>query len=125
MYDTFYWNDGLVFVAHHLLAGAAAWGGMYPGIGPTYAIFFMGVSEVSTTVLVILANFDDDMGVKGLAEAFPISRIVTAAAFVVAFLACRIGKRSERISISLRLCLTLSSLVLGSGLATLNPPAPP
>lgn len=25
MYDTIYWNDGLVFVFHHLFAGAAAW----------------------------------------------------------------------------------------------------
>jgi hypothetical protein len=28
MYDSIYWNDGLEFVAHHLFAGAAAWGGM-------------------------------------------------------------------------------------------------
>ena len=90
MYDTFYWSDGPLFVLHHLLAGAAAWGGMYPGVGHVYSLFFMGLSEVSTCVLVVLANFDDEMGAPGLALAYPNARAATAGAFVVAFLACRI-----------------------------------
>lgn len=90
LYDSFVWNDGPEFIAHHILAGSASWGGMYPGIGNTYGIFFMGISEVSTMVLVILANFDDELGVKGLAEAFPNLRVIFAGGFVVAFIACRI-----------------------------------
>ena len=38
----------------------------------------------------VAANFDDDLGVKGLAEAFPGLRVVSAVGFVVAFIACRI-----------------------------------
>lgn len=64
-YDTIIWNDGPEFILHHLLAGTAAWGGMYPGCAQYYAIFFMGISEVSTAILVLLANFDPDLGVKG------------------------------------------------------------
>eukprot|EP00519_Triparma_laevis_P015242 CAMPEP_0182491740 /NCGR_PEP_ID=MMETSP1321-20130603/1059_1 /TAXON_ID=91990 /ORGANISM="Bolidomonas sp., Strain RCC1657" /LENGTH=214 /DNA_ID=CAMNT_0024694049 /DNA_START=216 /DNA_END=860 /DNA_ORIENTATION=+ len=90
LYDSIIWSDGPEFIAHHILAGSAAWGGMYPGVGSVYGIFFMGVSEISTTVLVILANFDDDLGVKGLAEAFPGLRVASAVGFVVAFIGCRI-----------------------------------
>ena len=78
------------FIIHHVLAGTAAWGSMYPGCGHTYALFYMGISEISTSVLVILANFDDVHGVKGLADAFPTLKIACAVAFVVAFITCRI-----------------------------------
>ena len=78
------------FIVHHVLAGTAAWGSMYPGCGHTYALFYMGISEVSTTVLVLLANFDEVHGVIGLADAFPLLKVVCAAAFVGAFIICRI-----------------------------------
>lgn len=90
MYDTIKWNDGIVFILHHVFAGAAAWGGMYPGVASVYSLFFMGISEISTCILCLLANFDDDFGVKGLDQAFPFTRIVLAFAFVVAFIMCRI-----------------------------------
>ncbi|GMH66339.1 hypothetical protein TrRE_jg12606 [Triparma retinervis] len=78
------------FIIHHVLAGTAAWGSMYPGCGHTYALFYMGISEVSTTVLVLLANFDEVHGVEGLADAFPNAKIACALAFVAAFVTCRI-----------------------------------
>jgi hypothetical protein len=87
--DTFVWNDGALFVVHHVLSFLAAWGAMYPGCGHTYALFYMGVSEISTTVLVILANFDDDLGVMGLADAFPNLRMFWAVAFALTFIVCR------------------------------------
>lgn len=90
MHDTIRWNDGIIFVLHHILAGATAWGGMYPGVASVYALFFMGISEVSTCILCLLANFDDEFGVKGLEQAFPLTKIVLALAFVVTFLICRI-----------------------------------
>ena len=89
-YDTFYWNDGIIFVLHHLLAGTAAWFGMYPGMANIYGIFFMGLSEFSTFWLVLLANFDDDMGVSGLDKIFPTTKIVLAVIFVITFLICRV-----------------------------------
>jgi len=88
-YDTIIWNDGPEYLFHHILAGTAAWGGMYPGCAQYYAIFFMGISEVSTAILVLLANFDPDLGVKGLEDVLPMTRIVVAVAFVLAFIFCR------------------------------------
>jgi hypothetical protein len=36
-----------------------------------YATFFLGLLEVSTAILCVLANFDDEYGVKGLRDALP------------------------------------------------------
>jgi len=90
MYDTIVWNDGAIFVAHHILAGLTAWLGMYPGVAGMYGLFFMGISEFSTLFLCLLANFDNDFGVVGLDEAFPTTRIILAVLFVVSFIAVRI-----------------------------------
>jgi len=89
MVDTIVWNDGLLFVVHHLLAGGVAWGGMYPGVAHFYAIFFMGLSEISTGILCILANFDDEHGVPGLGDAFPILKAAIGVLFVIAFITLR------------------------------------
>mmetsp|Transcript_2048 Transcript_2048/g.2907 ORF Transcript_2048/g.2907 Transcript_2048/m.2907 type:complete len:313 (+) Transcript_2048:80-1018(+) len=90
LYDSYVWNDGIEFLLHHVVSGIAAWGGMYPGICGSYAIFYMGISEVSTAVLSFLANFDDKLGVPGLDRAFPITRLATAFCFVILFIICRI-----------------------------------
>jgi len=89
MFDSIVWNDGIIFILHHLLSGAAAWGGMYPGCAHYYAIFFMGISEVSTAILCLLANFDDEHGVVGLGDAFPLAKVVLGVVFAVAFVICR------------------------------------
>lgn len=90
MYDTIIWEDGLLFIAHHILAGSAAWFGMYPGVGTLYGIFFMGISEISTTILCLLANFDPDLGIIGLEDAFPGTRVALGTCFVISFVICRI-----------------------------------
>ncbi|KAL7545701.1 hypothetical protein ACHAWF_009051 [Thalassiosira exigua] len=116
MYDTILWGDGIVFVLHHILAGIAAWGGMFPGCCHFYCLFYMGFSEISTAILVscllcaccsiqsicaqhiplsasmqcLLANFDPELGVVGLDEAFPKTKIFIAAVFVVSFIVCRV-----------------------------------
>ena len=90
MYDTIVWEDGVLFIFHHILAGATAWFGMYPGVGSLYAIFFMGISEIPTSILCLLANFDPELGIIGLEEAFPMSRLALATSFVVTFIICRI-----------------------------------
>lgn len=89
MFDSIVWNDGPIFIIHHLLSGAAAWGGMYPGCAHYYAIFFMGISEISTAILCMLANFDDEHGVVGLGDAFPLAKVGLGALFAVAFVICR------------------------------------
>lgn len=90
LHDTIVWEDGAIFVAHHIFAGLTAWFGMYPGVASLYGLFFMGISEISTCVLCLLANFDPHFGVIGLEEAFPITKVVLAVAFVILFLICRI-----------------------------------
>jgi len=89
LYDSWAWEDGAIFIAHHIMAMSAAWGGMHPGVSHFYAGFFMGTSEVSTGVLCLLANFDDEFGVKGLGEAFPVLRAALAGTFTVLFIIFR------------------------------------
>jgi hypothetical protein len=90
MYDTLYWNDGIEFVLHHILAGAAAWGGMYPGCCHFYALFYFGFSEISTAILCLLSNFDPKYGVAGLEDVFPITKLVLGGLFVTSFIICRL-----------------------------------
>lgn len=90
MYDTIYWGDGIIFILHHIFAGMTAWFGMYPGVASMYGLFFMGMSEISTCILCLLANFDPDFGVSGLEHVFPNTRIFLGAIFVLSFLLVRI-----------------------------------
>ena len=90
MYDTIYWNDGIEFVLHHILAGAAAWGGMYPGCCHFYALFYFGFSEISTAILCLLSNFDPKYGVAGLEDVFPRTKLFLGAMFVTSFIICRL-----------------------------------
>lgn len=90
MYDTIIWGDGIEFILHHLLAGAAAWTGMFPGCCHFYAIFFFGLSEISTAILCLLANFDPDFGVIGLEKVFPVTKFILGGLFVTSFIVCRL-----------------------------------
>lgn len=90
MYDTVVWNDGILFILHHLFAGATAWLGMYPGVAGVYGLFFMGISEFPTCTLCLLANFDPELGVDGLSEAFPTIKAILAVMFVTSFITIRI-----------------------------------
>jgi hypothetical protein len=54
-----------------------------------YVPFYCGISEASTAVLCLLANFDDEFGVKGLAEAHPMGKVVFGGLFAVTFIICR------------------------------------
>lgn len=73
-------------VIHHIFAGLACWGGMFPGCCHFYAIFYFGLSEISTAILCLLANFDDNFGVIGLDKVFPKTKIVLGALFVTSFI---------------------------------------
>jgi len=90
MWDTLVWQDGPEFIAHHLLCMFVAYGTIFHGVAHTYAPFYFGISEVSTAILCLLANFDDAHGVPGLAEAFPQAKVVLGALFAVAFILCRV-----------------------------------
>jgi TLC domain len=87
--DTIVWNDGPEYVFHHVFSLITALGAMFPGCGHIYTLFFFGLSEISTAVLCILANFDDKHGVVGLGSAFPTLKVLFGAVFVVCFILCR------------------------------------
>jgi TLC domain len=87
--DTIVWNDGPEYVFHHVFSIFTALGAMFPGCGHIYTLFFFGLSEISTAVLCILANFDDQHGVVGLGSAFPTLKVLLGAVFVVCFILCR------------------------------------
>jgi hypothetical protein len=89
-YDTVVWDDGIIFVFHHILAMTTCWGSLFPGAGQYYAPFFFGISEASTGVLCLLANFDEQLGVVGLAEAFPLGKAALGVMFSVTFIICRV-----------------------------------
>jgi len=89
LYDTIIWKDGPEFIFHHVFSLITAWGALYPCSANVYAIFFMGLSEISTAVLCLLANFDDEHGVPGLGDAMPMAKVALGAAFVILFVLCR------------------------------------
>lgn len=89
LYDSIVFNDGPEFIFHHIFSGLVAWGGMHPGYGHFYAIFFMGISEISTMILVMLSHFDSKFGIEGMDEAFPTIKVVTAVSFIISFIICR------------------------------------
>lgn len=88
--DTITWNDGPEFIAHHVLAIFSAGGGLIPGACHFYGVFYFGISELSTGILCVLINFDDEHGVVGLAAAFPLLRAVLGGLFAVSFVIIRV-----------------------------------
>jgi hypothetical protein len=89
LYDTIVWQDGPEFIFHHIFSLFTAWGSMVPGCGHYYTLFFFGMCEISTGVLCLLSNFDDDHGVPGLGDAMPMTKVVLGGIFVVLFIVCR------------------------------------
>ena len=89
LWDTIMWNDGPEYVFHHLASMIASWGALYPSFAHFYGIFYLGLSEISTAVLCVLANFDDEHGVVGLGDAFPMAKVAIGAVFVCLFILCR------------------------------------
>jgi len=88
-WDTIIWNDGALFIAHHVLTLFTTWGAL-KGNAHFYAIFYFGVSEISTGVLCLLANFEDEHGVVGLGDAFPMIKIAIGGLFATLFVICRV-----------------------------------
>ena len=89
LYDTIVWNDGPVYIFHHIFSLFTAYGAMIMTCGHVYTIFFFGISEISTAILCVLANFDDEHGIVGLGDAFPLTKVACGALFVVLFILCR------------------------------------
>mmetsp|Transcript_3530 Transcript_3530/g.3980 ORF Transcript_3530/g.3980 Transcript_3530/m.3980 type:complete len:312 (-) Transcript_3530:20-955(-) len=90
LYDTIVWNDGPEFIAHHVFAMISSGGGIVFGASHFYGIFYFGISELSTGILTVLINFDDEYGIKGMAEAFPLLRSMLGGLFAVSFVVIRV-----------------------------------
>ena len=89
-YDTIVWNDGIEFIIHHALCLLIAYPALSLPCLQAYGPFYFGISELSTGVLCLLANFDDVHGVKGLADAFPLPKVILGVSFAVLFVTCRV-----------------------------------
>ena len=86
--DTFWYGDGVVFVVHHVVTISVAVLSMQP-YSHFYGTFFFGVSEASTAVLSVLANFDEQHGLLELATNYPTLKLLTGALFIVSFVLIR------------------------------------
>lgn len=93
--DSCIFGDGAVFVIHHICTGTLAVFALNPFLH-LYSSFFFGISEVSTTVLCVLACFDDSRGIKGkngenlFAKLFPTAMKVIGVLFAVLFVIIRV-----------------------------------
>ena len=86
--DSVYFDDGLIFVIHHSVVIVVSLFALHP-FSHLYGSFFFGVSEVSTTVLAIVALFDAEHGVEELERDFPNTRLVIGGVFAVSFFVVR------------------------------------
>eukprot|EP00980_Cylindrotheca_fusiformis_P016181 scaffold4809_cov116-Cylindrotheca_fusiformis.AAC.5 len=89
-YDSIYWGDDALLIGHHILAFFVALGGVFPGCVHYYVPFYLGMSEISSVALSVLVNFDDEHGVKGLGDEFPIAKAAIGAIFAVLFIVFRV-----------------------------------
>jgi len=87
--DSVIHNDGAIFLAHHFLAGCAAFCASTPFMH-VYAAFYLGYSEISTIVLCVIVLFDKDHGLPGLADAYPMTMTITGVLFGALFTLYRI-----------------------------------
>jgi len=53
MVDTIIWDDGLLFVAHHLFSLAVAFGALIPGAAQYYSTFYLGFSVRTRECLIL------------------------------------------------------------------------
>ncbi|GAX22576.1 hypothetical protein FisN_14Hu204 [Fistulifera solaris] len=87
--DSILWNDKPELIFHHILSLLSAYGCWSTETGLYYAPFFFGYSELSTIALCCLVNFDLELGIPGLADAFPRLKLIVGVLFVLLFLLCR------------------------------------
>jgi hypothetical protein len=87
--DSIIHNDGIIFLAHHLVTGIVSAFALKPFLH-LYACYFLGWSEISTVFLCVLVCFDDQHGIPGLNKAFPITMSIFGVLFAVSFTLFRI-----------------------------------
>lgn len=86
--DTLVYNDGALFFVHHIITVTTAILALHP-FAHFHGTFFFGISEISTTVLALLVNFDKQHGVPRLEAEYPISRLAIGTLFASSFVVIR------------------------------------
>lgn len=86
--DTLIYNDGAVFFVHHIITVTTAVLALHP-FAHFHGTFFFGISEISTTVLALLANFDRQHGVPRLEAEYPAARLFIGMLFASSFVVIR------------------------------------
>ena len=87
--DAIFYNDGVISLMHHIATGIAIGLAMHPFVH-TYAVFFVGLSEISTVALCIVLCFQKDRGVALLSQRYPTIDLIIGIVFSVLFVVCRI-----------------------------------
>ena len=87
--DAFIYNDGIISIIHHIATGFVVFFAFHPFLH-TYAIFYVGFSEISTVPLCIVIAFQSDRGVGLLKEKYPTFDTINGIFFSISFLICRI-----------------------------------
>lgn len=87
--DSLIHNDGVIFLLHHLSTFILTIFALNPFLH-VYCIFFLGISEISTSILCVLVCFDADHGVAALGKNFPTLMKILGVAFAVCFVFFRV-----------------------------------
>lgn len=88
--DAFLHGDAWIFPVHHALAGSIAYFAATTGFSQCYGSFFLGISEISTTLTCILVLFDETRGIEGLSEKAPTIKLLSSVTFALLFVIFRI-----------------------------------
>jgi hypothetical protein len=81
--------DGAISFVHHVATGVVTNLAFNPFLHP-YAVFFVGLSEISTVPLCIVIAFQRDKGVPLLSERYPTAELIVGIVFSISFIVCRI-----------------------------------
>lgn len=87
--DAIVYSDGMISFCHHVATGSVVALALHPFLH-YHAVFFVGLSEVSTVALCIVLIFQKDRGVALLAERYPTLDVAIGVIFSVLFVICRI-----------------------------------
>lgn len=87
--DAIIYNDGIISLVHHIATGVVVALAFHPFLH-TYAVFYVGLSEISTVPLCIVIALQNDRGVPLLKQKYPTFDTFIGILFSISFLFCRI-----------------------------------
>jgi len=79
-----------LFALVQLMCFLVVYGTIVHCVAHYHVPFYFGISELSTAFLCLLANFDEELGVPGLADAWPQGKVIFGLIFATTFITCRV-----------------------------------